>query len=280
MSARRTAGLREQIEGSQGQLDATTSQQTLLDQQLAGMRTLAEKGFASQNSIRALERSSAELAGAQHQYAANIGDYREQVAEGGLQSQTLELQHRQAAAASLHDTDDQLNTLTPKLATARAQLERGTLRAQTDGSVAGLSVFSAGAVVAPGQKLMEIVPSHPVLTVEARLAASDIDGVHAGQEAEVRFLSPGARGAPVLKGVLTEVSGDSFTDERTGQSYYTAEVTVPKSQLDLVRQNRGADSAIRPGVPVRVMIPLHKRTAFEYLFEPLSQALWKSFRQG
>jgi HlyD family secretion protein len=32
-------------------------------------------------------------------------------------------------------------------------------------------------------------------------------------------------------------------------------------------------------VPVQVTIPLQKRTAFEYLFEPLSQALWTSFRQ-
>jgi HlyD family secretion protein len=279
INARRAAGLREQIGGSQGQLDANSRQQALLEQQLAGMRTLAEKGFAPLNSIRALERSSADLTGAQRQYSANIGAYRQQIAESGLQSQSLELQRKQAAAVSLHDTEDQLNALTPKLEAAHLQLERGTLRAQMDGVVTGLSVFTPGAVVAPSQKLMEIVPSHPILTVEARLAASDVEGVHAGQKAEVRLMSLSARGVPVLNGVLTEVSADSFTDERTGQSYYTAEVAVPKSQLDLVRQVRGADSAIRPGVPVQVMIPLRKRTAFDYLFEPLSQALWKSFRQ-
>jgi HlyD family secretion protein len=280
INARKAAGLREQIAGSQGQLDANTRQQALLEEQLDGMKALAAKGYAPLNSIRALERSSEDLGGAQHQYTANINDYRQEVAEAGLESQSLELQRRQAAAASLRDTDDQLNTLTPKLAAARVQLERGTLRAQFDGLVTGLSIFTPGSVVAPGQTLMEIVPSRPILTVEARLASSDIEGVHAGQKAEVRLLSMSARGVPVLNGVLTNVSADSFIDQRTGQTYYTAEVTVPKSQLDIVRQVRGADSAIRPGVPVRVMIPLRKRTALDYLFEPLSQALWGSFRQS
>jgi len=42
---------------------------------------------------------------------------------------------------------------------------------------------------------------------------------------------------------------------------------------------RDADSGIRPGVPVQVVIPLHKRTAFQYLFDPLTQSLWSSFRR-
>ena len=279
MAARKAQGLSEQISGSQSQLDSLTRQQTLIDQQLTGVRSLAARGFASQNSIRALERTQADLAGSHGQVAANIADYRQQILESQLQSSTLERQRRESAAASLRETEDQLNTVAPKLEAARLQLARGTLRAQTDGVVTGLSVFTAGSVVEPGQRLMEIVPTRPVLVVEARIAASQIEGVHVGQKSEVRFMSLSARGAPILSGQVTRLSADSFADEKTGLSFYTAEVTVPKSQLDLVSRVRGADSAIRPGVPVAVTIPLQKRTAFEYLFEPLTQALWTSFRQ-
>jgi HlyD family type I secretion membrane fusion protein len=261
------------------QLEANQRQQVLLDQQLQGMRTLTAKGFAAPNSIRALERTSADLTGAQRQYAASISGLQHQVAETQLQSANLDLQRRQLAATSLHDTDDALNALKPKLDAVRQQLERSTLRAPTDGVVTGLTVFSAGAVAAPGQQLMEIVPTHPALTVRARLAASEIEGVHPGQKAEVHFLLSGVRGIPVLSGALTQLSADSFTDQRSGQSFYTAEVTVPKSQLDLIRRVPGADSALRPGVPVQIMIALHKRTAFEYLFEPLYQSIWGAFRQ-
>ena len=280
MSARRADGFRQQAAGSQAQLEANARQRELLDQQLAGARTLEAKGFASQNSIRALERSQADLTGAQHQYMANIGDFRQQMAESQLQAGSIALQRSVQAASALRDVDDQLNTLTPKLEAARAQLARGRLHAQTDGVVTGLSVFTPGEVVAPAQRLMEIVPSHPILIVEARLSPSDIQGVHVGQKAEVRFSSLTGHGIPILTGTLTNVSADSFSDEHTGQRYYTAEVTVPRSQLDLVRQVPGADSAIRPGVPVQIMIPLAKRSAFDYLFGPLSQVLWKAFRQG
>jgi HlyD family secretion protein len=272
INARHAAGLREQLAGSRGQLAAVATQQSLLNQQLAGMRTLAAEGYAPLNTVRGLERNVADLSGQRQQQAANMADYSQQIAQAGLESSNLVMQRRQTAATALHDTEDQLNTLLPKL-------EADTVRARIDGAVTGLSVFNPGSVVAPGQQLLEIVPDHPILTVQARLSPSNIQGVHVGQKAEVRFSSLGGNGIPILTGALTQVSADSFTDEKTGQRYYTAEVTVPKSQLALLGTVRDFDTAIRPGVPVDIMIPLSKRSAFEYLFGPLSQALWSGFRQ-
>lgn len=279
VNARKAASINEQIAGSKGQLSANTKQQELVEQQLAGLRSLAARGYASQNSLRAMERAAADLAGAHDQHQANIADYHQQIAEAQLQSMSLAKQRSETAATALKDTEDQLNAVIPKLDAAKGQLARGTLRAQTDGVVTGLSVFASGSVVAPGQKIMEVVPSHPSLVVSARIAANDIEGVHVGQKGEVRFLSMSARRVPILSGSLTKVSADAFTDDKTGQSYYTAEVTVPQSELNIIRDVRGAESSVRPGVPVQVMIPLHKRTAMDYLFEPLSQSLWKSFRR-
>ena len=277
--SRKAAGIRQQIEGGEGQLDSLVQQQALLDQQLQGVRRLATKGFASQNSVRVLERNEADLTGAQAQQAGNVGDYRQQIAQAQLQSHDLQAQRSLASSTSLRDTEDQLNEITPKLAAARAQLDRGTLRAQSDGQVSGLAVFSSGAVVSPGQKLMEIVPTRRVLVVDARLPATEIEGVHAGRPADVRLLAPGARQTPILKGQVSKVSADSLTDERTGQSYFMVEVTVPQSQVAPLDQPADTDFGIRPGAPVSVAIPLRKRSAIDYIFEPFSQALWKSFRQ-
>ena len=279
INVRKAAGLSQQIQGSQGQLESVSRQQVLLDQQLQGVRGLAEKGYASQNAVRNLERTAADLSGSRAQHAADIADFHQQQAEAFLQSSSLEKQRSQTAAGALRDTEDQLNDVIPKYEAARAQLERGTLRAQSDGTVTGLSVFAPGAVVVPGEKIMEVVPTHPTLVVDGRLSASDVEGVRVGRKAEVRLLSLSARSVPPLNGVVTQVSADSFVDERTGQSYYTVQVTVPQSELDMVRKVRDADSGIRPGVPVQVVIPLRKRTAFQYLFEPLSQSLWSSFRR-
>ena len=277
--ARKAAGFGQQITGSQGQLDSVRRQQALMDQQLAGVRSLADKGYASQNSVRALERSAADLSGSRAQRAADIADFRQQEAEAQLQSSNLEKERAQTAAGALRETEDQLNDVAPKLDAAKAQLQRGTLRALTDGTVTGLAVFAPGAVVAPGQRIMEIVPTRPTLVVDARLPAADIQGVRVGQKGEVRILSLSARRVPVLSGAVTQVSADSFTDDHTGQSYYTVQLTVPQDQLDIISRIPDAASGVRPGVPAQVVIPLRKRTALEYLFEPLFQSLWGSFRQ-
>jgi len=79
--------------------------------------------------------------------------------------------------------------------------------------------------------------------------------------------------------VVTNISADTLTDEKTGAAYFRIEVKVPPAELELIRQVRGARPGLMPGLPVEVVIPLRPRNALDYLFEPLHQMLWKSFRQ-
>jgi hypothetical protein len=53
----------------------------------------------------------------------------------------------------------------------------------------GLSVFSPGAVVSPGAKLTEIVPTRRAFIVAARLPAADVVCARRGRPADVRLLS-------------------------------------------------------------------------------------------
>ena len=77
---------------------------------------------------------------------------------------------------------------------------------------------------------------------------------------------------------MTRVSADAFTDDKTGASFYTAEVTVPLSELKKIEEVRGAD-VLRAGLPVVVEIPLRKRTALQYAFEPLTASFKRAFRE-
>jgi HlyD family secretion protein len=74
------------------------------------------------------------------------------------------------------------------------------------------------------------------------------------------------------------MSADAFTDEKTGASYYTAEVAVPLSELRKIEEVRGSD-VLRAGLPVSVQIPIRKRTALQYAFEPLGAAFRRSFHE-
>ncbi len=114
---------------------------------------------------------------------------------------------------------------------------------------------------------------------KARIAPDDADDLAVGQRTLVRFTGLHERRLPSLEGRLSRLSADSFTDERTGQSFFTGEVTVPRDQLGLIRAVRGSDFALRAGMPVEVLIPLRKRTALDYALEPLIGSFWSSFRE-
>ena len=95
---------------------------------------------------------------------------------------------------------------------------------------------------------------------------------------QIRFPSVHDRTLPLLSGKLTTVSADSFKDERTGQSYFRTEVEVPPDELARVRQSIGK-GRLRAGLPVEIVVPTRKRTALQYLIEPLSGSFWKSLRE-
>jgi HlyD family secretion protein len=53
-------------------------------------------------------------------------------------------------------------------------------------------------------------------------------------------------------------------------------VDVPVSELDQLQKVRGSDFELRAGMPVSLQIPLRKRTALQYMFEPMTGAVRKS----
>lgn len=269
----------EQTRGYAAQVDATSIQRASLRAQLESTRRLAEQGVVSRNSVRALERSIAELDGSNADFVARSAALREQIA--GTEQQAAEVVRKSTddAAQQMRDTQFKLNEALPRLAAARDQEERTLVRAPVSGRVVNLRLFSPGAVVTPGQPILEIVPDRMPLVITARFAPDDIDGVRAGIPAEVKFLSLHQRDLPILMGTIRTVSADSLRDETTGVSYFTAEIVVPESQIALLRKVRGADTGIRAGIPAQVTVKLRPRTALDYLLEPLTEATLHSLHE-
>lgn len=285
LSAQRGAlGQRGSQASSQGtgysrQVAAIDEQIRLLDEELTSLRVVAEKGFVSKNRLRALERARADLVGQRGQYTATVASTESQAGESRLQSLEAMSNYLEKSASELRDVEAALNDVMPKLNAARDQLARTEIRAPATGTVVGLQVFTPGGVVTPGQTLMDIVPERTPLTVEARISPADADDLNPGQTAFVRFDTLHERSLRPLEGTVTRVSADSFTDERTGESYFTASIDIPFSERELLREVRGRDFQLRAGMPVNVQIPLRERTALQYMFEPLTASLRKSFHE-
>lgn len=277
--AQRRSGAGNLGRGYSEQVAALDQQVRSLDQELESLRGVAEEGFVSQSRIRALERARAELIGQRGQYSATVAQSRDQAGESRLQSLEAQSDYLARSASELRDVEASLNDVMPKLTAARDQLSRTIIRSPATGTVVGLQVFTPGGVIGAGQRLMDVVPDRAGLNVEGRLTVQDGDDVMPGQTAFVRFDSLHERSLPPLEGKVTRVSADSFTDEKTGESYFTTQVEVAPSQLALLKDVRGPDFQLRAGMPVSIEIPVRRRTALQYMFEPITAAMRRAGRE-
>jgi HlyD family secretion protein len=274
-----SAQANESATGYRSKMVSSAEQERLLQAELDALRPVADKGFVSQSRIRALERAKADLQGQRGQYQANVAEARSSASGGRLRQIEAENTYRERASSELREIEFALGELQPKYRAARDQLERLRIRAPVSGAVIGLSIFTVGGVITPGQTLMDIVPEKADLVVSAKVAIGDADDLRVGQDAQVRFLGLHERNMPIIMGRVTRVSADSLVDEKTGDAFYTAEVRVPGDQMQEVKQLRGKNFEFRAGSPVAVLIPLKKRTALQYAFEPLADTMWKAFRE-
>ncbi|MEZ5962066.1 MAG: HlyD family type I secretion periplasmic adaptor subunit [Hyphomonadaceae bacterium] len=249
------------IAGYRGEVASLNRQETLLNEELSGMRTLAEEQLVPMTRVRALERSLAELQGRRSELTSLIAST------------------QQDRYQELRQVDARLAELTPQLAGARERLELTRLRAPVDGLVVGLQIHTVGGVIRAGERVMDVVPEGQDLIVEAQVPPESADNLQVGQRTEVRITAFGGRNLPIVFGAVRQVSADRFTDERTGQGYFLAQVAVPPEELRRLTAAAGDEHRLRAGLSAQVVIPTRKRTALQYLIEPLNQTLWRSLRE-
>lgn len=270
-AAARRAALRSQragnavdarIAGYQEEIVSVNRQHQLLEDELAGVRSLAERGLMPLTRVRALERAQAELDGRRAELRAAIATALEDRAE------------------QVRDIEARLAQLLPQLAGARAELENTLLRAPVSGVIVGLQANTLGGVIRAGEPVMDIVPEGQDLIVEAQVRPEDADDVHPGLESEVRITAFSGRSMPLLTGEVQRISADRFTDERSGAAYFLARISVPQPELQRLADDPRTHAQVSPGLPAQVVIPTRKRTALQYFLEPLNQTLWGSFRES
>ena len=249
------------ISGYNQEISALNRQATLINDELEGMRSLAAENLVPLTRVRALERQLAEIDGRRGELRAEIAATRE------------------TRSGQLREVEAKLAEATPQWVAAHDRLEQTRLRAPNAGVIVGLMVHNAGAVVRPGERVLDVVPDGRELVVEARLAPEDADDVTIGMNAEVKITAFSGRNLPILNGRVRDVSADRFTDERTGQPYFLTHVVVSAQELrDLAESSNGARQ-LRAGLPAQIVAPTRKRTMLQYILEPLNQTLWRSFRE-
>ena len=277
--SQRQRAVHARIAGYREEMAALEEQTRLISEELAGLRELEAEGFASTSRVRAVERTQAELSGRRAESAALVAQSRESASETSLQSISVRRDRASQIAEELRLTDQRLSELLPRLQATRLQLESTRVRAPVTGRIVGMATLNVGAVLSPGERILELVPDERGLIVEVRVRPMDADNVEPGQRTIVRFSAFEGRQMPFANGAVERISADRFEDERTGEPYFVADVRVSPEEMDRLGAAAGAAIPLSPGLPVEVVIPLRQRTALQYATEPLTQSIWRSFRQ-
>ena len=76
-------------------------------------------------------------------------------------------------------------------------------------------------------------------------------------------------------GRLVSISADAFEDERTGLTYYEAEVEIDCAVLEAA----APDLWLTPGMPAEVYVATEERTVLAYLVDTLRQTVERAFRE-
>jgi protease secretion system membrane fusion protein len=156
-----------------------------------------------------------------------------------------------------------------------ADLDRIEIKSPANGQVVGLSVQTVGAVLQPGQKLLDVVPDSQTLLLEAHISPHLIDKVQAGLPADVRFNAFAHSPQLVVEGKVISVSGDLLSDPQQPQySYYLARVQVTPAGMKTLGQRQ-----MQPGMPTEIVIKTGERSLLTYLLHPLTKRMAASMKE-
>ena len=270
----RIVQLNEEISGLTAQEAAKNKEIGLVETELSGVRDLYDKHLVQLSRLTTLERDAARLAGERAQYVAQRAQAKGKITETELQIIQIDKDLVSDVSKDLREANDKIGELVERKVTAEDQLRRVDIRAPQDGMVLQSTVHTVGGVITAGDTIMLIVPQTDDLQVEAKVNPQDIDKLQVGQKTLLRLSAFNQRTTPELNGVVTRVSPDTTTDQRTGQSYYTIRVSMPREEVA-----RLGDVKLIPGMPVEAFVQTGERTLLSYLIKPLSDQLMRAFRE-
>jgi len=262
------------IRGAQGQIVATRNQLVLIRQEEQMRRGLVSQGLARLPDLLALQRAMAGLEGTMQELTGQVDRANATIAEAERQIQQVLDQRIQEVSTELREVRGRLAEAEEKLRAATDVQTRRDILAPESGTVVNSRFFTLGAVVKPGDPLLDIVPDQDRLVAEVNVQPSDIDVVFPGLQSEIRLPAFKQRLVPFLHGQVTWVAADVTTNEQTRQQYYRAYILIDREQLD-----RLPNVFLTPGMPVEAHVQIGERSFFRYMTQPIRDSFARAFRE-
>jgi adhesin transport system membrane fusion protein len=238
---------------------------TIMKRQEARYASAADPGVFGRQRLDALdrellqlERGIAEVDGEREVQDASIEQSRREEAE-------LVASYRREAALRLAEQEEQRLQVAQTLKRIEARIQETVLRSPAAGRVGRIAVHGAGEIIAPGEVIMEVVPSDARLYAEVEVPADRIGKIAVGHDASLKILTFDYTQFGTIAAVVARVSPTSRRNE-TGEMVFdlrldardvTWRQTIPQGTV-----------GVSPGLTVTADIRLGRRTILSYLLRP------------
>lgn len=263
--------LSQQIVGVEAVISSKQVLAESLNDEIRDFSELLTRGYVDKQHLRGLKRDLARTMGEVAEAESRIAQHQMQIEESRLQIQQLDNRFHNDIADRLGEVQNLINELEEHIHTASDRLNRTRITAPVSGIVLGMSPTTIGEVVRPAENLLNIVPQSEDLLIQARVNPIDIDRVHSGQSADIRFSALSSATTPTMEGTVVSVSADALSSEREGISYYLARIKLSTADHDVLE-----NITLVPGMPVEVLIKTGSHTLFQYLSQPIRDAFARS----
>lgn len=242
----------------------------LIDEKLKTQRILYEKGLIQKNTLFEAEREATENRLDLTEIEGRIIETESTIIQMQYQLEDVIASRRQRQGEQLSSIMVDLSELQQQIVATRERLKRTIFRAPIRAVVHQLDADFPGQIIAPGDKLLELVPLGTNLIVDARLPTGEIRHVKLGQNVRISVDGVEPHRIGYLEGIVQHLSPSTFVDEE-GQPYYRVRIGLTSNEL--------AGERLIPGMTVQAQIKTDQRTILEYLLKPVYRAWGTAFRE-
>ncbi|WP_368759061.1 HlyD family type I secretion periplasmic adaptor subunit [Pseudomonas aeruginosa] len=258
------AGATDQLSGLLRSRNDLEAQVNSLEEQLANLGPLATNGYIPRNRLLEYQRQLSQVRSELAQNAGESGRIEKSITESRLKLQQRAEEYQKEVRGQLAEAQLKTETLRQQLTSSRYELTQSEILAPSSGIAANLAVHTEGAVIKPGETLLEIVPQDAPLEVEGHLPVNLIDKVRRELPVDILFTAFNQSRTPRVVGEVSLISADQLVDEKTGAPYFVLRSTVTPASLE-----RLGGLSIRPGMPAEMFVRTGERSLLNYLFKPL-----------
>lgn len=235
---------------------------------------LYQQGFISHINFIQNEQQLNDLKGERNVIANEIKQVKQEIAEYESRLKSLDASRQEAAWQDLNKIEAQIAQNDQILEKMDRRVARLEVRAPVRGLIKSLNVNTIGAVVQPGQSLMEIVPLDAPLVVDVRIPPQHIGHLKVGIPVQVKVSTFDFSRYGAIPGKLDFISPSTFMGER-GDRFYRGRVVLERNYVgDSPERN-----IIMPGMTVMADMITGEKTVMAYLMKPINNAMKTAFTE-